>query len=499
LSPPLVIGAAALVAGTAAAMFYGHLGLTLSHFDARAHLVVARRILDSLTPGWQQIGAVWLPLPHLLNMLPVQVDAWYRSGASGVALSVASTGVAAWAMARLIATATGSVAGAAAAAALVLANPNLLYIQSTPMTEPLLFATAFLALALLGEWIERGADRWPTAPGLALAALCMTRYEGWAIAAAAIGLSACILLRRGEPPSRALRAALRLAVAPIIAIVVFTVNSRWTIGYWFIPRDFFVPENQALGRPWLAWEQVRESAYQLSNRWLVWGGYLGTASVAAAFVASRRRATLALLLSLVAAGALPWYAYLQGHPIRVRYGLPLVAAAAALSGAGIALLWRRIAWVAAGLLVVLVTWHTSPLDRQAVLVLESQRDVRNVEERRAITSYLLAHYKGDTPIMISMGSLAHYMQELGRAGFDMHSILHEGNGEAWRYAVLGPRGYVNWVVIEERAEGGDALYHALQRDSRYLEDFERVAEGGGAALYRAGQLPIPNSQLPKPK
>ena len=56
---------------------------------------MARRILDSLTPGWQQIGAVWLPLPHVLNMLPVQVDAWYRSGASAIAISVASMAVAA--------------------------------------------------------------------------------------------------------------------------------------------------------------------------------------------------------------------------------------------------------------------------------------------------------------------------------------------------------------------------------------------------------------------
>ena len=37
---------------------YARLDLTLAPYDARAHLVVARRILDSLTPGWQQIGAV---------------------------------------------------------------------------------------------------------------------------------------------------------------------------------------------------------------------------------------------------------------------------------------------------------------------------------------------------------------------------------------------------------------------------------------------------------
>ena len=91
--------------------------------------------------------------------------------------------------------------------------------------------------------------------------------------------------------------------------------------------------------------------------------------------------------------------------------------------------------------------------------------------------------------MMSMGSLAHYMHDLGRAGFDVHSFLHEGNGQAWQYAVLGPKGYVNWVAIEERAEGGDSLYQAWKRDERYLDGFERVAEGGGVALYRGRSTP----------
>jgi hypothetical protein len=77
------VAIAVLAAGAAAALYYAQVGLTNSHYDARAHLVVARRIFDSLTPGWQQIGAVWLPLPHLLNMLPVQVDAMYRTGYVG--------------------------------------------------------------------------------------------------------------------------------------------------------------------------------------------------------------------------------------------------------------------------------------------------------------------------------------------------------------------------------------------------------------------------------
>src|SRR4051794_40688472 len=131
------------------------MGLTLAHYDARAHLVVARRVFDSLTPGWQQVGAVWLPLPHLLNALPVQIDVLYRTGASAIAISIASMALACWAIARLIHRSTGSIAGGVAASALLTLNPDVLYLQSTPMTEPLLFGTTFLAVALIGEWASR--------------------------------------------------------------------------------------------------------------------------------------------------------------------------------------------------------------------------------------------------------------------------------------------------------------------------------------------------------
>ena len=484
LAPPL-IGVAAFLAGAAGAWFYSAGDLAISHFDARAHLVVARRILDSLTPGWQQIGAVWLPLPHLLNMVPVQVDAWYRSGASAIAISVASSGVAAWALSRFILTSTGSVAGGAAGAALLLANPNLLYIQSTPMTEPLLLATGLVSLTLIATWIERGAQGWPWAPGLALAATCMTRYEAWLIAPSAVVLATLVLLRRETPARAVLRASLKLSVFPVAAIVLFTANSRWTIGSWFIPRDFFVPENAARGNAHLAWEQVTESVHLLSGTAYVWPAYAGAAGALLAFVLSRRRAMTVLILALAAAAALPWYAYMQGHPVRVRYGLLIVAACAALAGTGIGLLWRPLRGVAAAALVAAVLFQASPLNRDSLLVVESKRDAANAAGRQAVTAYLRQHYHGEGPIMMSMGSLAHYMHDLGRAGFDIHSFLHEGNGEAWQYAVLGPRGFVTWLVIEERAEGGDALYQASQRDPKYLEGFERVAEGGGVALYRA--------------
>lgn len=476
-----------IAAGTAAALYYAQAGLTNSHYDARAHLVVARRILDSLTPGWQQIGAVWLPLPHVLNMLPVQVDAWYRSGASGVALSVLSMGIAAWSLAAIILRTTGSVMGGMTAAALLLANPNVLYLQSTPMTEPLLFATTALSIAMTAAWLDRatqpGANAPAHGPGLAFVAACLTRYEAWPITAAAIALAGLVLLRRGIPIREAVRACVRLAAYPIVAIVIFTVNSRYTTGAWF-STDFFVPENvEALGRPMVALAQVHEGLYQVSGTAVVWSAYAGAVLSALAFFRSKARAPVVLVLALTAAATLPVYAYASGHPFRIRYDVPIVAACTALSGAFVALLWRPLRPFAAAVIILVAMRQSPPLDRNAPMVVEAQRDAANMIARHAVTDYLSQHYDGRT-ILISMGSLAHYMHDLSHAGFSIHDFLHEGNGKAWPFALLRARTMAGWVVIEEHAEGGDALYWQSKRNHRFLDGFERVAEGGNVALYR---------------
>ncbi len=55
----------------------------LYYGDAEAHLNIARRIVDSRTPGCDQIGTVWLPLPHLLMLPFVRNDWLWRSGLAG--------------------------------------------------------------------------------------------------------------------------------------------------------------------------------------------------------------------------------------------------------------------------------------------------------------------------------------------------------------------------------------------------------------------------------
>src|SRR5206468_1748357 len=61
---PVVVAAAAV--SLVAFAIYFRRGDLLLFGDAVAHLNLARRLFDSLTPGFNQLGTVWLPLPHLI-------------------------------------------------------------------------------------------------------------------------------------------------------------------------------------------------------------------------------------------------------------------------------------------------------------------------------------------------------------------------------------------------------------------------------------------------
>ena len=72
------VGLAALV--SAAAVWFCHRrGYTLYYGDAASHVNIARKVVDSRTPGWEQVGTVWLPLPHALMAPLVRVDSLWRS------------------------------------------------------------------------------------------------------------------------------------------------------------------------------------------------------------------------------------------------------------------------------------------------------------------------------------------------------------------------------------------------------------------------------------
>jgi hypothetical protein len=506
-----VLAAAAVAAGAAAWIFYLREGLVLSHYDAKAHLVVARRVIDNITPGWQQIGAVWLPLPHLIQLLPVQIDLFYRTGAFGSIVSLACLGITTWAACRLVLLLTGSRTGAFTAAALLVLNPNVLYLHVTPMTEPLLMAATFVSVLWLYEWLAQDRDDVPPKLGWMLFAAAWTRYEAWAIVASAGALAIHAMWRGAVPAGTLARRIWRLGRWPAAAGLLFLLNSRATVGAWFVSGGFYVPDPTYAGQAWRSLVAVWWGTHQLSGYVVEVAGLTAAGALLVRGLARGRQAAALVPVALFAAAAVPFAAFHEGHPYRIRYMMPLVCACALFSGVAVGLLGtvesrvaasgsargrsqsgsiRRYARLASGpLLAVLLIGsaflESPPWQEHAPFISEAQWDVPVSLNRRAVTA-CLAGRSGGEKVLASMGSLAHYMQELSHEGFDIADFIHEGTGVIWRLALeTGPRPHAAWMLVEEEAEGGDILAQRIRQDSAFADGMTRVCEGGGVALYQA--------------
>ena len=165
--------------------------------------------------------------------------------------------------------------------------------------------------------------------------------------------------------------------------------------------------------------------------------------------------------------------------------LPLAAACIPFCGIAIGRLAAAPMRVALAILLIgSALVESPPWNRDAPLVLESQVDLANSVARQHVTSCLSANYHGEK-VLASMGSLAHYMQELSHNGFALTDFIHEGNGVLWDLALeAGPARLAGWMLVEEESEGGDVLAARVRRDATFTNHMARVCEGGGVALYQ---------------
>jgi hypothetical protein len=217
----------AFVSIIATITYFRHDALLLSG-DAVAHINIARRVFDSRNPGPLQLGTVWLPLPHLL-IIPFVISRWmWRTGVGGAIPSMISYVVGTLGIFRLLRDAlagegarttalesggwttrlTPARLSAWLAAIIYAANPNLIYLQATALTEPLYLALFIWATVFFAEFVricarpKTGADFAPVAEpagralqrcGVLLALAILTRYDGWFAGAVFVGAAFVVM------------------------------------------------------------------------------------------------------------------------------------------------------------------------------------------------------------------------------------------------------------------------------------------------------------------
>jgi hypothetical protein len=261
--------AAASVLSVAAYLHFDRHGTTIAYGDAKSHLLIARRVLFADTPGVGQLGGVWLPLPHLL-MLPLIWNNWaYYSGFAGSIVMMVAYVAAVVLVYKFIWHLTRQRWAALAGTAVFALNPNVLYMQSTPMTELLMFATMMGAVYGLLRWIQTDdSDQrhhlYLIGAGLSALLCALTRYEGWTLAVVLTGLVLYCSLAR-------LTLAARLVVTGFVTASV--VAAGWGVVHVGALALVIVPV-ALLGYLFLRWLYQRND-WDMTEGQLITFGILG--------------------------------------------------------------------------------------------------------------------------------------------------------------------------------------------------------------------------------
>src|SRR5271170_6949554 len=161
-----VAGVAALVSLFSFVYYYRHSDLLL-YGDAVAHINIARRVFDSQTPGLLQLGTVWLPLPHLLMIPFLLSDTAWQSGIGGSLPSMVAYVLGTAGIFRLVRGALSvnsqpdppARIAAWMSAFVYAANPNLIYLQATAMTESLYLSLFIWAVVYFSEFVRESSRK----------------------------------------------------------------------------------------------------------------------------------------------------------------------------------------------------------------------------------------------------------------------------------------------------------------------------------------------------
>lgn len=154
-------------------------GTILAYGDAESHINIAKRVVSSITPGFGQLGGIWLPLHHLL-MLPFVInDFMWRSGLGGAIASALCYVFSVFFVYKLAATLIKKPWAVVVATAIYAINPNVLYMLGTPMSELPLLAFMSGSLYFLVRWMYGDDVRILVLAALLSFGGVLIRYDAW--------------------------------------------------------------------------------------------------------------------------------------------------------------------------------------------------------------------------------------------------------------------------------------------------------------------------------
>jgi cellulose synthase/poly-beta-1,6-N-acetylglucosamine synthase-like glycosyltransferase len=494
----------------------------LLYQDALSHMRISRSVFDSITPGLSQLGSVWLPLPHILLWPFIWSNSLWHSGLAGSFVSMPCYIITAVYLFRSARRLTGSSIASFIGTLLFIFNPNVLYLQSIPLSETVCMATLALTGYSFLSWVQDGELK-----QLIITAACtflatLARYDGWALFAA---LFCCIPL---------IGLMKRHTFLQIEAnLVVFSALGGLGIALWFTWNQIIFG-NPLFFQAGLYSSQAQQSLqltagklYSYHNLWEAMRFYgidagqtigvllFALAGIGIAWFVLKHRFKPITIAALVFLIPFPFYiaALYSGNAIiwlpganppgahvgfyNVRYGTQMVAPVALC----LAMLAERVGSISfprfrsfsrftvVGVILVQSFLITS----QGIVSLQDGQYSYACGPQKTVNLYLAEHYAGGKVLQDVYAS----QFDVSDAGMDFKNVVYEGSGQVWLQALQHPANSVDWIVVNP-TNAIDLVARRLRANPTLLSQFTLVVRQTNNILlyHRSGRPPLPTRPAP---
>lgn len=479
-------------------------GLGLSYNDARSHLDIGRRVVEGLKPGMAQLGSVWLPLNHML-MIPLIWNDWmWHSGLAGAIWNMASFVGTGYVINRYLVNLKVGYFGRFIGVIIFVANVNILYLQATAMTEPLLLFTMTVGSYYLMLWHKDDSMLSLIKAAFWVMLATLVRYDGWFL----LGIAGLLVIRRSwvsgenlnnwkEKFARLEGITILFSTLAVIGVVGWLI---WNLLIFKDPLYFMLGEYSAHAQ-----QLVMEAAGALPTKHnvimslkvylhaLLYNSYTYPAilSIIAYIMLIRNKAISAeirwsslalwtpLLFNVIALYFGFSVVYIQGISgdtwFNVRYGVMLAPTLAIMIGylVGRAKHFRPLIIGSLAFVLFFAFANHDAVSIDDARVGSSQKNVSEV------SGYLEQHAK-DQPGFILISAASHDAI-IFSSNLPMKKFIHEGTGKYWESATTTPDHWARWIVMRTY-DDADLTWKAVSRVPGFA-NYTLVANYPFASIY----------------
>ncbi len=477
-------------------IFYHSQNTNLLYGDGKSRLLIARRVFDSMTPGFTQLGGVWPPFPQLLFLPTAWNDTLFYSGISGFISSLIFGVIAVCFLAKLVFGMTKSKIAVIASITAFLLNPSLLYMVTTPMTELVYIGLLITTAYYIWKWSVTEKFLYLPLAGISVVAASLTRYDGWFLAVFSSLIIVLTTLFKHKPLSEIKGSFI------LFATVAFSGVVGWLVYNLLIYGNLF---RFAFGEGSAASQAVGGISVSLSKGHIVYSTleYLSAANLNVGIISLLIILTALLLIISVRKFRLLIPFMILSTPFlfnitslfigqselltknlppfslfNTRFGLPVIPLVALSYGILIGLLRRFKYLVILIFLIALLQFslllQSTPIVLKEAIIGESSPKSL---ERQKLSLWL----KGNPVGGLTMISGLENDVLIFDAQLPLKRVIYEGSGKYWKMAENNPSSIAERIIVSP--EDRDSIWKMSQENKNFFNSYTLVSSGESFRVY----------------